>query len=854
MHTDAFSSLTIRGARLHNLKNISLSLPKNQLIVFTGLSGSGKSTLAFDLLHKEGQRQYMESLGMVTYESRPPVDSITGLSPTISVGQNSTNRSPLSTVGTASEVYTYLRLLFARTGHRPCPSCSADVPPAQTLVDPAVIAWEEEQGGEPERSISCPACGARLPEMGMAFFSFNKPDGACPRCTGLGTIYSARLEAILDESKSLRQGAVLAWDPRLAEWNVQVLEAASWHYGFAFDPQAAVKELDPAARHLLMYGVESDEFREHFPQREPPRTVGEGRFEGLVPNLLRRHAEHAADENEAYLEKLEQLLVLQTCPDCQGKRLHPEARAVTVTGQSLVEITRLPLDRLADWVDGLHGDLPAADWLVAAPIVSDLHERLRRLVEVGLGYLTLERSSPSLSAGEARRLRLAALLGSGLTGVLYVLDEPTIGLHPRDSQRLMVLLRQLRDLGNTVLLVEHDLEVMQTADWLVDLGPGGGRLGGQVVAQGRPAEVAQVPASLTGQYLSGARSIPLPNRRRPHEGLGLTVQGACEHNLKDITVTFPQRALTALTGVSGSGKSTLLFDIVDRAGRKRFYGAAAQGHHLPGAHSSIQGWEHFDKIITIDQHPIGRSTRSNAATYTEAFTPMRAVFAAQPAARERGLEARHFSFNLPGGRCERCEGAGQLAVEMHFLPDVLVRCPACRGRRYKRQVLEVLYRGLDIAQVLELTIEEALPLFEDVPAVKTRLELMVETGLGYLQLGQPASSFSGGEAQRVKLAKELSARSTGRTLYLLDEPTTGLHLEDVRRLLQLLQGLVERGNSVIVVEHNLELVKCADWVIDLGPGGGVEGGSVVAEGTPEQVAECEESVTGRMLKGLLLVD
>ncbi|OGO28737.1 MAG: excinuclease ABC subunit A, partial [Chloroflexi bacterium RBG_16_54_18] len=784
--------LTVRGARLHNLKNISLTLPKNQLIVFSGLSGSGKSTLAFDLLHKEGQRQYMESLGMVTYESRPPVDSITGLSPTISVGQNSANRSPRSTVGTASEVYTYLRVLFARTGHRPCPNCGSDVPPAQALEDAAVIAWEAEQGGESERTISCPACGAALPEMGMAYFSFNKPEGACPRCTGLGTIYSARLERLLDESKSLRQGAVLAWEARLAEWNVQVLEAASRHYGFAFDPQAPLHELDPAARDLLIFGVESDEFREHYPQRETPRTVGEGRFEGLVPNLLRRHAEHAADQNEAYLEKLEQLLALQTCPDCQGRRLRPEARAVTLTSKGIVEVSQLPLDRLSDWVDGLQNDLGAEDWLVAAPVVSDLHERLRRLVEVGLGYLTLERSSPSLSAGEARRLRLASLLGSGLTGVLYVLDEPTIGLHPRDSQRLVGLLHQLRDLGNTVLLVEHDLEVIAAADWLVDLGPGGGRLGGQVVAQGRPAVVAKEPGSITGQYLSGAKRIPLPASRRPHAGPGLTVFGANEHNLKDITMKFPQRALTALTGVSGSGKSTLLFDIVDRAGRQRFYQAAAQ----PGAHTGIQGWELFDKIITIDQQPIGRSTRSNAATYTEAFSPMRAVFAAQPAARERGLELKDFSFNLPGGRCERCEGAGQLRVEMHFLPDVLVRCPVCRGRRFKALVLEVRYRGMDISQVLDLTIEEALPLFAEVPAVKSRLELMVETGLGYLQLGQPASSFSGGEAQRVKLAKELAVRSTGRTLYLLDEPTTGMHLEDVRRLLQLLQRLVEKSNTV----------------------------------------------------------
>jgi excinuclease ABC subunit A len=842
------SEIIIRGARLHNLKNVSFSIPKNQFVVFTGLSGSGKSTMAFDTLHKEGQRQYMESLGMVTYESRPPVDAIIGLSPSISVDQRNTNRSPRSTVGTATEVYTYLRVLFARTGHRPCPKCGADVPPEHGMGDSMESGWEDEDELiEMGNGITCPDCGASLPEMSMAFFSFNKPAGACPTCTGLGTVYTANLPRILDDDKSLLEGAVLFWDPRIVGYYIDILRAAGRHYGFDFDPSVPVRTLGQAQRDLLLYGFNSPAFSSHYPKMKAPRTVAKGRFEGVIPNLLRRHAEHATDEDSDYLEKLERMLVLQACPECGGTRLRPEARLVSVTGRSIVEVTRLSLDGLARWISGLQSALPAEDWLIADPIVTDLQERVRRLVEIGVGYLTLERLTPSLSAGEAQRLRLAALLGSGLTGVLYVLDEPTIGMHSRDTSRLVKMLRALRDLGNTVLVIEHDMDVISAADWVVDFGPGGGRFGGQIVAQGTPSMVAQTPASITGQYLSGTARIPVPTSRRPVNNIGLTIRGAREHNLKDITVFFPQRTLTAVTGVSGSGKSSLMFDILDLAARQRFYGAVAQ----PGAHEGIDGWEHFDKIITIDQNPLGRSTRSNAATYTDAFTPIREVFAAQSAARQMGLTARHFSFNVPGGRCERCEGAGVLSVEMHFLPDVLVRCPACHGRRFKRQVLAVKYKGYDIAQVLDLTIEEALSLFAEVPAAKARLGLMAETGLGYLQLGQPASTFSGGEAQRVKLAKELARRSGMRTLYLLDEPTTGLHPADTAALLLLLQRLVEAGNTVIVVEHNLDVVKCADWVIDLGPEGGEAGGQIIAQGTPEKIAACQESITGQRLKLIL---
>jgi excinuclease ABC subunit A len=839
------SEITLRGARLHNLKNISLSLPKNQFVVFTGLSGSGKSTLAFDTLHKEGQRQYMESLGMVTYESRPPLDSITGLSPSISVDQHNTNRSPRSTVGTATEVYTYLRVLFARAGHRPCPNCGADVPPTHELDEAAESALEtQDDDADPEFTVTCPNCATTLPEMGMAFFSFNKPAGACPACTGLGTVYTANLPLVLDEDKSLAEGAVLVWDYRIVPRYLDTLRAAGRHYRLDFDPNLPVSAFTQPLLDLLLYGVEDPAFRRHVPGIEPPDTVAKGRFEGVVTNLLRRHGQHASDADSDYAEKLERLLILQTCPDCAGTRLRPEARVVTVTGRSIVEVSRLPLGQLAGWIAGLQAALPAVDWLIAEPIVADLHERVRRLVEIGLGYLTLERSTPSLSAGEAQRLRLAALLGSGLTGVLYVLDEPTIGLHARDNPRLVKMLRALRDLGNTVLLIEHDLELVAAADWVVDFGPGAGRLGGQVVAEGPPAAVARVPASVTGRFLAGTAHIPVPASRRPAEGPGLTIRGARVHNLKDITVFFPQRTLTAVTGVSGSGKSSLMFDILDRAARQRYYGAT----HQPGTHAGIDGWEHFDKIITIDQAPIGRSTRSNAATYTDAFTPIREVFAAQPAARQRGLTAQHFSFNVPGGRCDRCEGAGVVAVEMHFLPDVLVRCPVCRGRRFKREVLAVKVQDRDIAQVLDLTIEEALGLFAEVAAARARLNLMAETGMGYLQLGQPASTFSGGEAQRVKLAKELSRRATGRTLYLLDEPTTGLHPADTAHLLVLLQRLVNAGNTVVIVEHNLDVIKCADWVVDLGPEGGEAGGHVVVAGTPETVAACPASLTGQMLR------
>lgn len=846
--------ITVRGARLHNLKNITLSIPKNQFVVLTGVSGSGKSTLGFDILNKEGLRQYLEALGLVTFGmAKPPVDAITGLSPSVSVDQHLTNRSPRSTVGTVTDVYTYLRVLFARLGHRPCPACGSDVPPP---FDASLATWDDDAGtdeGAPEETSPCPHCGAPLPLLDMAHFSFNKIEGACPACTGLGIVQQADVARLVNEAKSIREGAVVGWETApLINYHSANLQAAAAHYGFEFDPARPIKDHDEAARDLLLYGVESPLFTRHFPGIEPPATVRAGRFEGIATSLLRRYAEHIQEHagDADYRDKLEDLLVTRTCPECDGTRLRAESRAVTLDGQGIVALSRLSLEDIGRWLDVLPAALTADEQLIAEPVLTELHEVIGRLVEVGAGYLTLERASPSLSAGEAQRLRLASLLGSALSGLLYVFDEPTIGLHQRDVARLIGVLRRLRDLGNTVLVIEHDLEIISAADYLVDFGPGAGRHGGQIVAAGAPAEVAAARGSVTADYMTGRAAIPMPRLRRAPSAKSLVIRGAAEHNLKGFTVRLPLGLLLAVTGVSGSGKSTLVFDILDRAVRQRLYGASEQ----PGKHDSIDGYEHLDKIITIDQAHIGRIPRSNAATYSDTFTPIREAFAATPEARRRGLTARHFSFNLPGGRCERCEGAGVLTVKMQLLPEVAVRCPVCRGRRFTPETLAVHYRDHDVAEVLDLTIDEALELFDEVPAARSRLQVLSDVGLGYLQLGQPATTLSGGEAQRVKLAKELGRRVTGRTLYLFDEPTTGLHLADVARLLGVLQRLVDAGNTVIVVEHNLELVKAADWVIDLGPEGGARGGYLVAEGAPEDIAATPGSFTGHALQKTLSRD
>jgi len=844
-------TITIKNARLHNLKNITLSIPKNQLVVFTGISGSGKSTLAFDILHKEGQRQYMESLGMVTHGlTKPPLDSIVGLSPSISIDQHTTNHNPRSTVGTSTEVYTYLRVLFARLGERPCPQCGQMVPPPVDSTDPSE-SWDVESdigngetgaGGFDTPTYPCPHCGNPIPELGMTHFSFNTPGGACPVCTGLGTVHDARIEALVDMDRSLPGGAVYGWDEHYAAHYLRCLQAAAQHYGFEFHPDEPVKRFGPAQRDILFYGVESPLFRRHFPDIEPPASAFKGRIEGIVTNLLRRYTERADDLE--YREKLEKFISTQTCRACQGTRLRPEVRTVTVAGHTIIKLSNEPLTVLAEWVDHLPEKVSPELWSITSPVVTDLKERIHRLIDVGVGYLTLQRISPTLSAGEAQRLRLAALLGSGLTGMLYILDEPTIGLHPRDNQRMIRVLKQLRDLGNTVLVIEHDLDFLKAADHVVDFGPGAGSAGGWIVATGSPEQLAAHPSSLTGKYLSGQLTFPrLP--RREANGKAIVIRGARHHNLKNINVRIPLNMLVAITGASGSGKSSLMLDIFDKAAQQRFFGAA----DLPGDHDSIEGWEYIDRVITLDQSAIGRSPRSNAATYTDAFTPIRQAFAATPEAVRRGYPARYFSFNVPGGRCERCEGAGVLSVYMYFMPEVQVRCPVCHGSRFTHEVLEVKYRNMNIAQVLDLTIAEALPLFSEVPAAASRLKVMVDVGLGYLQLGQPATTLSGGEAQRVKLAKELGRRTKGRTLYLLDEPTTGLHMADTAHLLDVLQRLVAGGNSVVVIEHNLELIKSADWIIDLGPEGGATGGEIMAEGTPEQVAKVATSPTGFFLSG-----
>jgi excinuclease ABC subunit A len=845
---DMTSQITVRGARLHNLKNVTVSIPKNQLVVLTGLSGSGKSTLGFDILYKEGQRQYLESLGLPGWGlAKPPLEAITGLSPTISVDQHLTNHSPRSTVGTATDVYTFLRILFARIGHRPCPNCGKDVPPS---FNASQAGFEDEvsvddDSAAPEETFPCPHCGASIPEMGMEYFSFNKPEGACPTCTGLGMVHQANLQRLVDDGKSILEGAVTGWNASYIQYYIPKLQAAAAHYGFEFDASIPVKDFTPQQRDLLFYGVEGPLFRRHFPDVEPPATAREGRVEGLATNVLRRYAERIQDAE--YREKMSEFLVTQTCPDCQGTRLRPESRAVTVNGENIIALSRLALTDLDEWLRALPAVLTRSDMLIAESLLVELRERIERLVEVGAGYLTVERSSPTLSAGEAQRLRLASLLGSGLSGVLYVFDEPTIGLHARDTRRMIGVLRRLRDLGNTVLVIEHDLEMIAAADYVIDFGPGAGKHGGQVVAAGTPTEITEQTESLTADYLAGRVSIPVPENRRRPNGKALTVCGARQHNLQNITVSFPLGLLVAVTGVSGSGKSSLVFEILDRAVRQRLMDA----NDTPGDYDSIEGVEHLDKIITIDQEHIGRIPRSNAATYSDTFTPIREAFAAAPEARKLKYSARHFSFNVPGGRCERCQGAGVLTVKMHFMPDVEVRCPTCHGRRFTRETLAVRYRDHDISQVLDMTVEEALALFQDVPAARSRLQVLSDVGLGYLQLGQPATTLSGGEAQRVKLAKELGRRVTGRTLYLLDEPTTGLHLADTARLLNVLQRLVDAGNTVIVVEHNLELVKAADWVIDLGPEGGTAGGKLIAEGTPEQIAEVSASYTGQCLREII---
>jgi excinuclease ABC subunit A len=937
-------AIRIRGARQHNLQNISLDLPRNKLVVITGVSGSGKSSLAFDTIFAEGQRRYVESLSAYARQfleqmEKPDLDSIEGLSPAISIEQRTTSRNPRSTVGTVTEIYDYLRLLYASIGQPHCPRCGRPIQAqtVQEMVDRAlrlppgakfmVLApyvsgkkgeykkqmaemvkegflrarvdgkfvdlddppeldkqkkhtieivvdrlvskpGEDEEyrkrladsietatrvsGGlivlsvadGPEEVLSanyaCPDCGTSLTEVTPRLFSFNSPYGACPACSGLGTNLKADPERLVQEpSKSIQDGAIAILKPGSTNWRSRQMATLAKHYKFRLDQP--FEKLPKAARHVILYGSGEDEIKFSY-VAEKGEYHWRSSFEGLVPMIERRYRETDNADNRA---ELEAYMSAEPCPACHGRRLKPEALAVRVGGRSIDEVASETISDVIGFFDDLL--LTPREREIAGKILKEIRDRLRFLDNVGIGYLNLSRGAASLSGGESQRIRLATQIGSKLMGVLYVLDEPSIGLHQRDNRKLIDTLQSMRDLGNTVIVVEHDEETIRSADWVVDLGPGAGLHGGRIVAEGPPEELDRFPGSLTAKYLSGELSIPIPERRRKGSGRGIVVRGAREHNLKGIDVRFPLGVMTAVTGVSGSGKSTLVNDILYRALARALHGASDK----PGAHAKIEGIFEIDKVIDIDQAPIGRTPRSNPATYTNVFNPIRELMSRTPEARARGYQPGRFSFNVKGGRCEACCGDGQIKIEMHFLPDIYVTCDVCGGRRYNRETLQVHYKGKSIADILELTAEQALELFENIPAIATICRTLVEVGLGYIQLGQSSTTLSGGEAQRVKLARELARRSTGRTLYLLDEPTTGLHFDDIQKLLGVLRSLTEKGNTVIVIEHNLEVIRTADWVIDLGPEGGEGGGRMVAEGTPEDVAEVRGSYTGQFLRRAL---
>jgi excinuclease ABC subunit A len=945
--------LVVRGAREHNLKDISVSIPRNRLTVITGLSGSGKSSLAFDTIYAEGQRRYVESLSAYARQflglmEKPDVDAIEGLSPAISIEQKTTGQNPRSTVGTVTEIYDYLRLLWARAGIPHCPNDGspvarqsaaqivdavlalpegtrievlaplvrgrkgefrelfedarrhgfvrvrvdgdthdlADVPKLNRrknhdialVVDRLVVraadrsrlhdsvetALKEADGiveivGQTEgrtdgqsvlysERLACPVCGLSIPELEPRQFSFNSPYGVCPDCNGLGTRKEVSPDLILgDPSISILEGVVLPWGEPSGYLRKTVIPTLA--RVFKFDPARPWGELPEAAQEALLQGAEGN--IRFATDGAKGKTAYESEWEGILKNVERRYRESSSD---AVRTALDQYMVEMSCSTCGGHRLKPESLSVLVQGRNIGEIVDLAVDgalefflslplRSASAPNGLDAD-------IAGPILKEVADRLRFLKDVGLGYLTLGRGAGSLSGGEMQRIRLATQIGSRLVGVLYILDEPSIGLHQRDNERLLETLRGLRDLGNTVIVVEHDEDTIRSADHVIDLGPRAGRLGGEIVAQGTPEQVVAAPASLTGRYLRGELRVNVPEKRRHANGRALTVVGATANNLHDLTVPFPLGVFTAVTGVSGSGKSTLVTDILYQSLARHFYRARV----LPGAHERIEGLDQLDKVIDIDQSPIGRTPRSNPATYTGLFTPIRELFTQLPEAKMRGYGPGRFSFNVKGGRCEACQGDGLVKIEMHFLPDVYVPCEVCKGRRYNRETLEVRYKGRSIADVLDLTVADALDFFENHRRIADRLELLNDVGLGYIHLGQPATTLSGGEAQRVKLAAELAKRDTGRTLYILDEPTTGLHFEDVRLLLEVLHRLVDKGNSVVVIEHNLDVIKTADWIIDLGPEGGEAGGRVVAAGTPEDVAREKGSFTGQYLKRVLRAD
>jgi excinuclease ABC subunit A len=933
-------SLIVRGAREHNLKNIDVTIPRDKLTVITGLSGSGKSSLAFDTIFAEGQRRYVESLSAYARQflglmEKPDVDAIEGLSPAISIEQKTAGANPRSTVGTVTEIYDYLRLLYARAGTPHCPNCGRAVSkqsPAQiadivltwptgtkieilaplvrgrkgefrdlfedarkqgfvraivdgelidlaeppklnrklnhdvsVVVDRLVVRKEDRgrltdsvetalrlaeglaevvrhDGPKPATQMfsekyGCPDCGISMPELEPRHFSFNSPFGACPTCSGLGTKRTASPELILgDPSISILEGVILPWGEPDGYLRRVILPALAKQLKFELNTPWG--KLPDRVKFELLFGTGGGK----------KKGDDESRWEGILSNVQRRYSETSSD---AIRGDLEAYMVVAECPDCNGRRLKKESLAVTIHGRNIGEFTeRSAAEALtfAESVPVRGNGKPGLDEGIAGPILKEVRERLRFLVDVGLDYLTLDRSAESLSGGEAQRIRLATQIGSRLVGVLYILDEPSIGLHQRDNARLLDTLKRLRDLGNTVLVVEHDEETILEADHLIDLGPGAGKHGGEVIAEGTVQHVMKVKESVTGQYLTGARHIPMRDSRRPRDKQRvIRIEGAREHNLQQVNAEFPLGLFVAVTGVSGSGKSTLVEDILQKTLSRHFFRARV----VPGQHDRIKGLEHLDKVIDIDQTPIGRTPRSNPATYTGLFTPIRELFAEMPEAKLRGYGPGRFSFNVKGGRCEACQGDGLVKIEMHFLPDVYVTCEQCRGKRYNRETLDVKFRGKSITEVLDLTVEDALEVFENQPRIHHKLQTLMDVGLGYIHLGQSATTLSGGEAQRVKLATELSKRDTGRTLYILDEPTTGLHFEDVRVLLEVLHKLVDKGNTVLVIEHNLDVIKTADWIVDLGPEGGSGGGMIVAEGTPEMVARVKGSHTGRYLAKVL---
>ncbi|GKU79959.1 excinuclease ABC subunit UvrA [Paenibacillus sp. L3-i20] len=832
-----FGTIKIRGARENNLKNISLEIPKHKLVVVTGPSGSGKSTLAMDTLQRECQRQYMESMGMVSEDvSKPKVDAIEGLSPSISVGQHVTNRNPRSTIGTVTDIYTLMRILYAKLGERPCPACGESVKPIIGGQPSAKLVSDDEDDTDYNQKVHCGACGHSLDKLTMSHFSFNKPEGACQECSGLGHVASLDIDALFDKEKSIRDGGIRLWQGMYVDYNVSILKAAALYYGLSFDEHTPLQNYDTAMLDLLYYGAESETFVAHFPNKKPPKAVTQGKFEGVVTSIWRRYSEKGGDSTESSLFKQ------RVCTSCHGAKLRKESLLVKVNGLAIHEASSRALGVTLEWLEQLKVELSTEEEILVGPILYDMIVRLKRIIDAGLSYMSLERPIITLSGGEAQRLRLASILGSGLTGVLYILDEPTAGLHPRDTSGLIQVLKQLRDLGNTVLVIEHDEEVMRAADHIIDIGPGAGKFGGEVVGQGSLEELMNQPKSVTGNIFREKQASSNSSTRRKGNGKQLTVHHAHLRNLKGITAAFPLGCLVSVTGVSGSGKSTLLFDLLAESGPEK---------DKPDGCERITGWEDAGPVIMVDQSPLSRMQRSNIATYTDVYTHLRNWFAGFPEAKGAGLTAKHFSFNTQGGRCEECQGLGVVSVHMHFLQDIEVRCPACRGRRFKEEVLAVTYKGHSITDLLDMSIEESMTLLEGQKKIHDTLKLLSEVGLGYLKWGQSLNTLSGGEGQRIKLAKQLSKKTSQHTLYLLDEPSTGLHPGDVRKLEILLNKLVDAGNTVILVEHNINMIANSDWVIDIGPEGGAAGGFIVAEGTPETVAEVEASYTGQFLKQLL---